>query len=250
MAHALFQDLVVRLIRIQPSKENTHIDIMKIVIDGNIGAGKTTQLNILEKKGFHVRREPIHEWPLELFYKDMSRWALTLQLAIMQTHQPYVTEDVMIYERNLLSCRYVFWEYLKANDHVKAIEDVIHERAYNTYHWLPDVYIFLSIDPEEAYEHIKSREGQAGDSGISLEYLKEIHKLYSKLLMKVPCQVHVVKASGRTPEEIHKDISVILSLYTKDGVHVRHSRRTKMQETSSHRRPVLCAPLPDMCRLS
>lgn len=223
---------------------------MKIVIDGNIGAGKTTQLDILEKKGFCVRREPIDEWPLELFYKDMSRWALTLQLAIMQTHQPIKTKDIVVYERNLLSCRYVFWEYLKANDHVKAIEDVIHERAYEKYQWFPDVYIFLTIEPEEAYEHIKSRSGQAGDTGVSLEYLKHIDVLYRTLLMKVPCQVHVVKATGRTPEEIHKDISLILSLYTVDGVHVRNNRRSEVQETRTDRRSVLCTPLPNVCNLS
>lgn len=222
---------------------------MKIVIDGNIGAGKTTQLNILEKKGFQVRREPINEWPLDLFYKDMSRWALTLQLAIMQTHQPVNSKDIIVYERNLLSCRYVFWEYLKENNHVKAIEDVIHERAYEKYQWLPDVYIFLSIDPEDAFQHIKSRK-QVGDTGITLRYLKEIDKLYQNLLMKVPCQVHVVKASGRTPEEIHADISGILSSYTVDGVHVRDDRRSKMQKTGAHRRPMLCSPLPDMCHLS
>jgi len=223
---------------------------MKIVIDGNIGVGKTTQLNILEKKGFRVRREPIDEWPLDLFYKDMSRWALTLQLAIMQTHQPFKTKDVVVYERNLLSCRYVFWEYLKANDHVKAVEDVIHERAYDKYQWFPDVYIFMSIEPEEAYEHIQGRSSQAGDTGVTLEYMREIDKLYQTLLMKMPCQVHVVKASGRTPEEIHEDISVILSLYTVDGVHVRDNRRSKVQETGADRRPVLCAPLTNMCNLS
>jgi hypothetical protein len=223
---------------------------MKIVIDGNIGAGKTTQLDILEKKGFRVRREPINEWPLELFYKDMARWALTLQLAVMQTHQPIKTKDVVVYERSLLSCRHVFWEYLKANDHVKAIEDVIHERAYEKYSWFPDVYIFLAIDPDEAFEHIQGRKGQAGDTGITLEYLKEIDTLYKALLMNVPCQVYVVKASKRTPEEIHADISRILSLYTVDGVHVSDDGRTKVQKASSDRRSMLCAPLPNMCRLS
>jgi hypothetical protein len=45
---------------------------MKIVIDGNIGAGKTTQLNLLESKGFKVHREPIEKWPLELFPQEVG----------------------------------------------------------------------------------------------------------------------------------------------------------------------------------
>lgn len=223
---------------------------MKIVIDGTIGAGKTTQLNILEKKGFRVRREPLHEWPLDLFYKDMSRWALTLQLAVMQTHQPIKTNDIVIYERALMSCRHVFWEHMKGKDLIKAVEDVVHDRAYETYQWFPDVYIYISIEPQEAFEHIQAREGQEGDTGITLEYLKDIHVLYSKMLMNVPCKVHVVKASGKTQDEVHKDISRILSQYTLDGVHIRNDRRAKMQKTSADRRPVLCAPLPNMCNLS
>jgi deoxyadenosine/deoxycytidine kinase len=248
---------------------------MKIVIDGNIGAGKTTQLDILEKKGFRVRREPIDEWPLDLFYKDMSRWALTLQLAVMQTHQPVKTKDLVVYERSLLSCRYVFWEYLKAKDYVKAIEDVVHERAYRKYEWFPDIYIYLAIEPEEAFEHVKSRKGQAGDTGVTLEYMKEIDKLYRELLMKMPCQVHVVKAGGRTPEQIHEDISQILSFYTIDGVHVSENGqkihgdvsrflsryvvdgvhvsdagRKKVQKAGSDRRTMLCTPFTNMCRVS
>ena len=242
---------------------------MKIVIDGNIGAGKTTQLDILEKKGFRVRREPIDEWPLDLFYKDMARWALTLQLAVMQTHQPVKTQDPVVYERSLLSCRYVFWENLKANDYVKAIEDVVHERAYRKYEWFPDIYIYLAIEPEEAFEHVKNRKGQAGDTGVTLEYMRAIDKLYKEMLMKVPCQVHVVKAGGRTPEQIHEDISQILSLYTTedgrkthgeisrflskyvvDGVHVSDTGRKKVQKASADRRSMLCTPFTNMCRVS
>ena len=32
---------------------------MKIVIDGNIGSGKTTQLNLVGKDWINVKREPI-----------------------------------------------------------------------------------------------------------------------------------------------------------------------------------------------
>ena len=55
-----------------------------IAVAGNIGSGKTTQLDLLERKGWSVKREPIDEWPLDLFYKDKSRWALLLQMKILQ----------------------------------------------------------------------------------------------------------------------------------------------------------------------
>ena len=56
---------------------------MKIVIDGNIGVGKSTQLRLLEQVGYKVYREPIDDWSLELFYKDQSRWAFLLQMQIL-----------------------------------------------------------------------------------------------------------------------------------------------------------------------
>ena len=226
---------------------------MKFVIDGNIGAGKTTQLDMLERIGLIVKREPIHEWPLELFYKDMSRWALTLQLAIFQTHRPIDEKwsKPVFYERSILASRYVFWEYLKKHDHVKAIEDVVHERAYEKYKWYPDVYIYLSSDPVQDYEHIQTR-GQAGDKGITIDYLQSIHALYDELLMKIPCKVHVVNTRGKTPEWIHADILHILSQYTtrKDGMYVCNVGREEVQKTSTHRREVLCTPFPNMCSLS
>ena len=47
----------------------------KIVIDGNIGSGKTTQLDLLEQQGkYNIKKEPIEKWPLDLYYSDPKRW--------------------------------------------------------------------------------------------------------------------------------------------------------------------------------
>ena len=102
---------------------------MHIVIDGNIGSGKTTQLDLLAKKGWSVKREPIDEWPLELFYKDMSRWALLLQMRILQTVRP-TKDSVTIYERGLFATRHVFWEYLREKKLVTPEEHTVYDAAY------------------------------------------------------------------------------------------------------------------------
>jgi deoxyadenosine/deoxycytidine kinase len=223
---------------------------MKFVIDGNIGAGKTTQLELLAQRGFTVVCEPIEKWPLDLFYKDMSRWALSLQIAIMQTHQPIHTKQIVVYERSLHASRYVFWENMKNSNRITSVEDDIHERAFETYRWMPDVYIYLSVDPHEAYERIRKRKSQSGDSGVTLEYLKEIHVLYERMLMNMPCVTYIVKVSGREPEEIHAEILEILSKYTVNGMHLSDDGRKEMQKARAHRRTMLCTPFPDMCRVS
>jgi len=181
---------------------------MKVVIDGNIGSGKTTQLDLLEKKGWKVRREPIETWPLELFYSDKSRWALVLQLRILQTLRPVDTKDTVVYERCLLSTRHVFWEHLLQKKYVCPTEDLVYVHEYDRRAWYPDVYIFLSKSPERAFEHIGKRH-QVGDSNISLEYLQELDVLYKKMIQYVPCKVHVIDGH-QDPETIHNQILRIL----------------------------------------
>ena len=223
---------------------------MKIVIDGNIGAGKTTQLDLLDRRGIKVVREPLDKWPLALFYTDMKRWALTLQLSILQTHQPLQTHRLVVYERSLLASRYVFWENMKHKGFVTPEEDEVHERAFETYVWRPDVYIYLATEPHDAYDRVKRRHGQAGDSGITLDYLESIHDLYEKLILRMPCCVHVIKVGKKQPEEIHAEILGILSEYTGDGVHVSDSGRKKVQAARAHRRSMLCTPFPNVCNMS
>jgi deoxyadenosine/deoxycytidine kinase len=82
---------------------------MKIVIDGNIGSGKTTQLDILTNENFQVVKEPIEKWPLDLFYSDPERWGFLFQLIILQTLQCLPTDDMVIYERCPLSSKEIFW---------------------------------------------------------------------------------------------------------------------------------------------
>lgn len=223
---------------------------MHIVIDGNIGSGKTTQLNLLNSRDhMSVRREPIDKWPLELFYNDMSRWALLLQLKILQTNRPSPANEVTVYERGLLGTRHVFWEYLLAKKLVRPEEHHVYEDAYDKYKWYPDVYIYLAKSPELAFEHIQRR-GQTGDKSVTLAYMRDLDKLYVEMIRTVPCKVYIVNAE-QTPEQIHAEILSILSAYTvrrQDGTWVlRHDDRWSKV---SKRTPMSCTSLGDMCRVS
>lgn len=218
---------------------------MKIVIDGNIGSGKTTQLGLLEKKGWRVRREPIDDWPLEEFYKDPKRWAFYFHMVILQTLRPLKTSEPVIYERSLMSSRWVFWPVLLRKGIVTGEEDMTYAKFYNHYAWYPDVYIFLSKDLDLAWEHIQKR-GQAGDTGVTLEYLHELGIEYQKLIKNVPCRIYIVNANQGV-EEIHKEISRIL---TDHELFFSDTDGVQVQKDGRRRRKVSCAPFPDVCRLS
>jgi len=218
---------------------------MKIVIDGNIGSGKTTQIGLLEKKGWCVRREPIDKWPLDEFYKNQSRWAFLLHMRILQTLRPVKTSRPVIYERSLVSSRWVFWPILQKHKRVTTAEHEAYDAFYNEYVWYPDLYIFLDKDVETAYGHVLNRK-QAGDSGVSLAYMRELDTEYHKIFSKIPCIVHVIDAN-RSVEEIHKEICDILAGYE---LLIGHGGGVKVQEESDPGRQVSCASLTDMCRVS
>lgn len=218
---------------------------MKIVIDGNIGSGKTTQLGLLEQKGWTVRREPIDEWPLEEFYKDPSRWAFYFHMVILQTLRPLKTSKPIIYERSLMSSRWVFWEVLRSKGHVTPGEYAVYEKFYDQFSWFPDIYIFLSKSADLAWDHIQKR-GQAGDKGVTKEYWNELDEKYREMIMKVPCKVFVVNAN-QSVEKIHEEICNILvdnELFINDPI------GDKMQAQSRRGREMPCTPFQNMCRLS
>jgi hypothetical protein len=218
---------------------------MKIVIDGNIGAGKTTQLGLLESKGWNVRREAIDQWPLEDFYKDPKRWAFLLHMKILQTCQPVKTKQHVIYERSLMSSRWVFWPVMKKHGHVTQAEHDTYDQYYEQFSWHPDVYIFLSKSINLAWEHIQKRH-QTGDSGVTKEYWAELDAEYRNLIRAVPCKVYIVDAN-RTVDEIHEEICRILS---ENELFVGDSLGSKMQEKGGRRREVPCTPFTHLCNLS
>lgn len=177
----------------------------KIVIDGNIGAGKTTQLDILEKNGYRVKREPIEKWPLKLFYSDPERWGFLFQIIILQT----LTQDkgFCIYERCPKSSLDVFWKLMKKNE----VEDQAYNKAYIDYGWEPDVYIFINTPSRVCKERIQMRT-QDGDSGVSLEYLEDLNNAYIDMYNKMTCDRYMIDGT-QSQEDIVKKIKQIINKY-------------------------------------
>jgi thymidylate kinase len=190
---------------------------MKIVIDGNIGAGKTTQLGLLESKGWYVHREPIDQWPLKEFYEDRTRWAFLLHMRILQTLRPVMTHRHVVYERCLSSSHDVFWSLVQ--DQVHRTENEIYNYYFEKTVWYPDIYIYLAKDPEIAHDHVMKRH-QTGDESISIEYLRTLDEKYNGLVQTIQSDRIYVVDANRTEDEIHKEICAILlknELFVRDA---------------------------------
>jgi deoxyadenosine/deoxycytidine kinase len=170
----------------------------RIVIDGNIGSGKTTQLNILSKLGYKVNCEPIDEWPLDLFYRDKDRWAFLLQMSILKS---FLDKDGLIWERSPESSREVFWKMLNQGT---PEEERIYKYFYEKYSWSPDIHIYIRTDPEICLQRILSR-NQTGDTRIDMEYISKVHMYYENYVSS-RSTVHIIDGNNSSPEEIHTEI--------------------------------------------
>jgi deoxyadenosine/deoxycytidine kinase len=179
---------------------------MKIVIDGNIGCGKTTQLDLIEHRlKIKVKREPIEQWPLETFYQDPKRWGMTFQLVILNTFNQ--DNGTCIYERCPLSSKEIFWKVLEKT----PLEDEVYNSAFERQGWGPDIFIFINKNPETCFKHIQKRT-QEGDNGVTLEYLNKIHECYLDMYSSMTCKKYMV--DGNQPaEDVYSDIREILSAY-------------------------------------
>lgn len=179
---------------------------LKIVIDGNIASGKTTQLNLLEQKGFKVKREPIEEWPLELYYSDPARWGLSFQLTVLKSHSQLVDgEGPCIYERYPGSGTQVFWPLMNMSE----MEDSVYQHAYKMQGWEPDLFIWLETTPEQCYKNIETRH-QSGDKSVSYDYIEKLHENYNTMFEKLVCKKFKVNGN-RKIHEVHEEILSILN---------------------------------------
>jgi len=181
-----------------------------ITIDGNIGSGKSTQIDLLSSK-YTVKKEPIDKWPLKEFYEDPSRWAFLLQVVILQTMRKPEGDGINITERSPYSTRDVFWKNLHESGTITDTEYHTFMEEHRIRSWFPEVVIYLRTGAEQCREHIKKRE-QAGDFGVTPEYLGKLEKLYDQSHASWGEHVEVVNGN-QSIENVHKDIMTILTKY-------------------------------------
>lgn len=177
-------------------KQNTFI------IDGNIGAGKSTFLKIV---GDHIQiqivPEPHEKWQsvggednlLQKFYSDTQRWAYTFQSYAFVTRvmeqqalalkNPY---HAQLLERSVFSDRYCFAKNAYELGFMNALEWKLYQEWFG---WLVDNYvvkptgfIYLQSSPEVCYARLIKRNREE-ESGVSMEYLQQLHDKHEQWLV-------------------------------------------------------------------
>jgi deoxycitidine kinase len=175
-----------------------------VSIEGDIGAGKTTLIDMLkkEKPSWHFIDEPVGTWQslktaegenlLQLFYKDKSRYSYTFQncallsraLKIKETIDAVMaktdpnsnTHHVFVTERCLDTDFYVFAQMLHDGGHMNLVEWDLYQMWYKYIKAQSPTLnriVYVSTPPAVCKERIGLR-GREGEENIPLEYLKSL----------------------------------------------------------------------------
>lgn len=167
-----------------------------VSIEGNIGAGKSTVLEHLEKymtnKKVLFLKEPLDIWEqfhdekghtiLEKFYENQKRYAFTFQVMAYITRMSLLKNaikenpdvEIIIIERSLCADKNIFMNMLHDDGIVEPMEFSIYNKWYSEFiqEYRVDAVIYMDSDPETCANRINKR-NRTGEGGIPLEYLKK-----------------------------------------------------------------------------
>jgi deoxyadenosine/deoxycytidine kinase len=182
---------------------------MKVIyIEGNIGSGKTSLMELLQKihKGNNSVQflfEPVAAWKnsglFDKFYADPRRYAFPFQVMVLTSRIQQLQQidgdytELVVMERSLDTCGQVFGKMLHDQGKISDIEWDLYQKLLKQYKNMIAVMltdeegilhesetIYVKVDPEICVERIKKR-CREGEEGIDLSYLSEIEKCHDEM---------------------------------------------------------------------
>ena len=169
---------------------------LRIIVEGNIGSGKTTCLDMLESnENFEVIREPVDLWLnikgsdgknlLQEFYEEPNRYSYLFQSMVFKTRLKSIehVQDTLVRfcERSIWTDRYVFGKSCINSGKMNELEVSCYHYWFK---WLEDKFyekphaiIYLRCSPEKCFERMHKR-ARNEETGVPLEYLNELHNYH------------------------------------------------------------------------
>jgi deoxyadenosine/deoxycytidine kinase len=191
---------------------HTHQNKQKyFVVEGNIGAGKSTFLKVINTfLNAQVVYEPHTKWQdiqgenlLERFYADPKRWAYSFQTyafvtRVLEREKAALSNchPFQILERSVFSDRYCFAKNCYELGMMNALEWKLYQEWFawlvDTYMAKPSGFIYLQTDPIVCYKRLLKRNRQE-ETSVTLEYLQQLHDKHEKWLIQKEGVTPVIK---------------------------------------------------------
>ncbi|ASZ85098.1 118R [Cherax quadricarinatus iridovirus] len=183
-------------------------------VDGNIGAGKSTILSELKKRGYFVFEEDLICWGnlLDAFYENPSRWMFTFQVKILYSMVKQFEKvknskhDIVFIERSpKASC--VFINVGKLNGFLNEDEMSTLKEIFSCLEWNQDFTYFVDTDTNLCVERIAKRKREC-EKDISIEYLNQLDSEYKNIYnSENSLNIDGKLTPSEIVDEIVKDIS-------------------------------------------
>jgi len=156
-----------------------------IVIEGNIGAGKTTLATMISEE-FNARLvlERFAENPfLPRFYEDPSRFAFPVELSFLAERYRQLKDEIVeqdLFKSFTVADYYFMKSLIFASSTLERDEFNLYRQIFHIiYSSLPkpDLYVYLHVSPERLLENIALR-GREYEKTITASYLADIQENY------------------------------------------------------------------------
>lgn len=156
-----------------------------IVIEGNIGAGKTTLVEMLANAyNARVILEQFADNPfLPKFYKDPERYSFTLELSFLAARYKQLNKELTVQDLSQpisIADYYFIKSLIFAKGTLQDDEYALYRQIFNiTYTQLPkpDLYVYLHREPDKLLAQITKR-GRDYEANIEASYLSTIQENY------------------------------------------------------------------------
>ncbi|KKR96796.1 MAG: hypothetical protein UU47_C0007G0014 [candidate division TM6 bacterium GW2011_GWE2_41_16] len=183
------------------STQKKHVNAPLVVIEGNVGAGKSTFLRLIgEQLNAQLVFEPNAQWQdvdgenlLEKFYEDSKRWAYSFQTYVfitrVQTQQEAAkinTQPLQILERSVYSDRFCFAKNSYEMGNLSSLEWKMYCKWFawlvDTHVQKPIAFIYLRTSPEVCFKRLHKR-NRFEEVNVTLDYLQRLDKKHEDWLI-------------------------------------------------------------------
>ena len=170
-----------------------------VVIEGNIGAGKTTlATRIAEQFNARLILEQFADNPfLPKFYQDPEKYSFPLELSFLASQYKQLNEELGsqdIFKAFTVADYYFMKSLVFAASTLKGDEYNLYRQIfYIIYGSLPkpDIYVYLHINTERLMSNIRKR-GRDYERSITGEYLQKIQDSYFTFFRQNPENKYLV----------------------------------------------------------
>ena len=163
-----------------------------ITIEGNIGAGKSTLINMLKERfsdKMAFVEEQVHLWQemgiLEQFYQDPKKYAFQFQSVVMETMMKALEDEIKNGDKEIIICDRCPITAIKVFSQNLLDDNILTQRQFDHLQKMLQgfnhlmAHVYLRTSPKTCHKRMKMR-NRDEEAGVTLEYLERLHDKHEK----------------------------------------------------------------------